>query len=132
MFKERASARHEVAIDAKIMSPDLSSCIACVINDVSDGGARITIADGLNLADRIYLWQAETGTTIECQVRWRKADSAGVQFADPNAPAGRALTRICTPPSQRVMPMPLRSPRVSITVPSPAAAARFMAETCGR
>ena len=130
MFKERASARHDVTIEAKIMSPDLASCIPCAINDVSDGGARITIAEGLNLADRIYLWQAETGTTIECQVRWRKPGSAGLQFADPDAPAVRALTRICTPPSHRVMPMPLRSPRISVTVPSPAAAARFMAEAC--
>ena len=42
------------------MSPDLASCIACVINDVSDSRARIAIAEGTNLADRIYLWQAET------------------------------------------------------------------------
>jgi hypothetical protein len=60
MFQERAAPRHEVAIENKIMSPDLTSCIACVINDVSDGGARIFIAEGTNLADRIYLWQAET------------------------------------------------------------------------
>ncbi len=130
MFQERATPRHEVLVEAKIMSPDLASCIACVINEVSDGGARITIAEEVKLAGSVYLWQAETGTTIECQVNWRKPGSVGLQFARPNAPAVRALTRICTPLSQRVLPMPLRFPRVSITVPSPAAAARFMVEAC--
>lgn len=108
------------------MSPDLVSRIECTIKDVSDGGALVATGDGVHVPDRVYLWQAETGATIECQVRWRRPGVAGLKFSDLNAPAVRALSRICTPMSQRVLR--LHAPRRSVMVSSPAAAARFLAE----
>jgi hypothetical protein len=128
MFQERASPRREVAIEGKLMSPDLATEIECVIKDVSEGGALVATGDGVNVPDRVYLWQAETRATIECQVRWRKPGLAGLKFSDPKAPAVRALTRICSPASQQILPLPRHAPRRSVMVPSPAAAARFRAE----
>ena len=128
MLQERAYTRYEVAIEGQMMSPDLASCIDCVIRDVSEGGARVGIGEGVEVPDRVYLWQPQTGATIECQVRWRTPGLAGLKFAEPNAAAVRSLTRICTPASQQVLP--LHAPRRSVVVPSPAAAARFLAEAC--
>ena len=110
IFQERAYIRHEVAIAGKILSPDLSSCVECVVQDVSEGGALVTLDAETGLPDRVYLWQAETGASIPCDVRWQKMKRAGLRFADPNAPAVRALTRICLPPSSRIEPMRLRLP----------------------
>ena len=128
MFQQCASERHAVVIAGKIMWPDLTEFLGCVIQDVSDGGARVAVQEAVDLPDRIYLWQEQTGTIIECDVRWRKPGMAGLKFADANAPAVRTLTRICTPASQRVLP--LHPPRRSVMVPSPAAATRYLAEAC--
>jgi hypothetical protein len=128
MFQERASDRYEVVIEGKIMSPDLADCLGCVIRNVSDGGALVAIDEGVDVPDRIYLWQQETGTTIACEVRWRKPGHVGLKFADPHAPAVRALTRICTPASRQLRPLPVYAPRRSVTMPSPAASARYLAE----
>jgi len=124
MFKERAFARHEVSIDGKILSPNLANCVNCAIKDVSDGGALIAIGEDAELSDRVYLWQAQTGTTLECEVRWRKPGLVGLKFADSDAPAVRALTRICKPNSRHVVPSHFS--RRSITMRSPAAAARMI------
>jgi hypothetical protein len=128
MFQQRASERHAVVITGKIVSPDLTEFLGCVIQDISDGGVRVAVEAGVDLPDRIYLWQEQTGTIIECEVRWRRPGMAGLKFADANAPAVRALTRICTPASQQALP--LYPPRRSVMVPSPAAAARYLAEAC--
>lgn len=126
MFQERTFSRYEVAIQGKIMSPDLAHSFGCVIKDVSEGGALVAIENGAEVPDRIYLWQKQTGTIIECQVRWRKPGLAGLKFADANAPAVRALTRICTSAARPALPV--RVPRRSMMMPSPAAAARYLAE----
>jgi hypothetical protein len=126
MFQERTFSRYEVAIQGKIMSPDLADCLGCVIKDVSDGGALVAIDNGAEVPDRIYLWQEQTGTIIECQVRWRKPRLAGLKFADANAPAVRALARICASAARPALPV--RVPRRSMMMPSPAAAARYLAE----
>jgi hypothetical protein len=128
MFQQRASERHGVVIAGKIMSPKLTDFLGCVIQDISDGGARVAVEEGMELPDRVYLWQEQTGTIIECEVRWRKPGVAGLKFADANAPAVRALTRICTPGAPQVLP--LHKPRRSVMVPSPAASARYLAEAC--
>lgn len=126
MFQERTFSRYEVAIQGKIMSPDLAHSFGCVIKNVSEGGALVAIENGAEVPDRIYLWQEQTGTIIECQVRWRKPGLAGLKFADANAPAVRALTRICTSAARPALPV--RVPRRSMMMPSPAAAARYLAE----
>jgi hypothetical protein len=128
MFQERASNRNEVAIEGKIMSPDLADCLGCVIKNVSGGGALVAIDEGVDIPDRIYLWQQPTGPTIAGEVRWRQPGHGGLKFADPHAPAVRALTRICTPVSRQVQPLPVYAPRRSVTMPSPSAAARYLAE----
>jgi hypothetical protein len=127
MLQQPSSPRQQVAIDAKILSPDLAGCIDCVVKDVSDGGALVGLPEDQDLPDRVYLWQAEAGQTIACEVRWRKPQLAGLRFIDRDAPAVRALNRMALPAAQRVVALPLSRPRKAITVPSPAAAARLMA-----
>ncbi len=107
MLRERAHTRQQVSIGAKVLAPDLTSCADCVIKDVSPGGALISVRGEAQVPDRIYLWQAQTETSLECEVRWRKLNLIGLQFVAPEDLQVRALLRACSPPAQ-----PLVMPRL--------------------
>ena len=70
-------------IDAKIAAPDMSSCVDCVMMDISEGGALVSAGrNAAAIPDRVYLWQSKTGTVFECEVRWRKLNLIGLKFID--------------------------------------------------
>jgi hypothetical protein len=83
----RVYTRHQVKIDGKIMSPDLSCFSDCVIKDISEGGAMVTTPTAVALPDRVYLYQERTKTVFECEVRWRKLNLIGLRFIDATARA---------------------------------------------
>lgn len=99
MLRERAHTRQQVSIAAKVLAPDLSKCVDCMINDVSAGGALISLRGDARVPDRIYLWQAQTGTNLECEVRWRKLNLIGLKFTAPYKPEVHVLLRACSPPA---------------------------------
>lgn len=82
MLNNRAFPRHQVRINGKILSPDGSHTVDCVVKDISEGGALVNVPPNMMLPSRVYLWQAETGTLFECDVRWRKLDLVGLHFID--------------------------------------------------
>lgn len=97
MRDNRASPRHQVRINGKILSPDGSCTVDCVVKDISEGGALVNVRSNVVLGSRVYLWQAETGTLFECDVRWRKLDHVGLHFIDIASRAKvRALIDRCT------------------------------------
>jgi hypothetical protein len=105
---ERAHVRQQVSVEAKVFAPDLSSCVDCMINDVSPGGALVSLRSDARVPDRIYLWQAQTGTNLECEVRWRKLNLIGLKFMAPESPQVRALIKACLPPAQIIAFVPVR------------------------
>lgn len=96
MRDNRALARHQVQIDGKIVSPDISCCVECVVKDISEGGALVsTRGNAPAVPDRVYLWQSQTGTIFECEVRWRKRNLLGLKFIDVCGRAkGRAVIEL--------------------------------------
>lgn len=98
MLRDRAHARKQVSIEAKVLSPDLSECVDCIVNDVSEGGALISLRSDARVPDRIYLWQARTQTSLECEVRWRRLNLVGLKFIAPESVEARALMKVCSPP----------------------------------
>ena len=80
----RAFVRQQVHIDAKIAAPDMSSCVDCVVVDISENGALVSASrNAAAIPDRVYLWQSKTGIVFECEVRWRKLNLVGLRFVDP-------------------------------------------------
>jgi hypothetical protein len=79
----RSYERQAVHIEGKIASPDMSACVACVVLNISDGGALVSLCRNTSpIPDRVYLWQAKTGTVFECEIRWRKLNFIGLRFVD--------------------------------------------------
>lgn len=86
-YRERAHQRHVVAVEAKLLSPDMSRCIDCVIRDISEGGALVTVRGEAVVPARVYLWQATAEAMVECEVRWNKLNLIGLKFLEEGAQA---------------------------------------------
>ena len=77
---KRKARRHRLRRDAWVML-DASQRCACVITNISDRGAHISIADSEALPDSFVLLLAENGATRRrCRVIWRKPREVGIKF----------------------------------------------------
>lgn len=54
----------------------------CVVNDLSNGGVKISGVIVNEVPDHFTLRIAGDSKTRKCHVLWRKADSLGVEFTD--------------------------------------------------
>jgi hypothetical protein len=67
----------------------------CVIEDVSDGGARLLVDDVSAIPDRFRLLMSPTARTYrECRVCWRRPGPRriGLQFVKKSATASQCVT----------------------------------------
>jgi len=55
---------------------------SCKILDLSEGGARIGVANVEVLPITVALFESMNNNIYECQIRWRKPSEAGLQFLD--------------------------------------------------
>ena len=77
---KRKARRHRLRRDAWIMLEAGQRC-ECVITNISDRGAHISIADSNALPDSFVLLLAENGATRRrCRVIWRKPREVGIKF----------------------------------------------------
>ena len=96
MDDRRATPRHKVDLGGKLLFPDASRIVDCRVVDMTEDGARIKFAAGLDVPDRAYLWELKTNMVFECNVRWRKAGSIGVSFQTCNRVMRQAIVEACT------------------------------------
>jgi CheY-like chemotaxis protein len=96
--------------------------IPCVLRDLSEGGARLQVAQSSAVPDTFELIVELDGLEVPCQVVWRKVTEVGVAFLDkPNhvspkrvqivnqtGPVGKATLR--RPPSGQPTPPAARMP----------------------
>ena len=54
--------------------------IPCVVRDISEGGARLQVAQGSAIPDTFELIIELDGLEVPCQIAWRKAYEVGVSF----------------------------------------------------
>jgi PilZ domain-containing protein len=77
---KRKARRHRLRRDAWVMLDAGQRC-ECVITNISDRGAHISIADSEALPDSFILLLAENGATRRrCRVIWRKPREVGIKF----------------------------------------------------
>ena len=77
---KRKARRHRLRRDAWVMLDAGQRC-ECVITNISDRGAHISIADSEALPDSFVLLLAENGATRRrCRVIWRKPREVGIKF----------------------------------------------------
>jgi hypothetical protein len=78
MLDRRALPRHLVDFKARLVLVDGSRVVDCCILDMTPDGARIAV--GVEIPDRVYLWELQTNMVFECSVRWREGKEAGIYF----------------------------------------------------
>jgi hypothetical protein len=81
--EQRSSPRRLVLLSALIVSPDFERVIACRVEDVSRGGARLHVSEWLLLPRQFWLIAMQSGLAYPARTVWRRFPSAGVALSDP-------------------------------------------------
>jgi len=99
MDNRRSHPRHEVRIPGKLILADGARTLDCLILDVSESGARVSVGVEMDLPEKVYLWQSAADTVFDCEVRWREAKYVGLRFVDTCGRQKRkALLGVADPP----------------------------------
>lgn len=81
--EQRKKPRREFHYNARIVADKDAPPIACMISDISEGGARIALAREVELPDMLVLLLTESGAARrQCRVIWRDGATIGVKFPD--------------------------------------------------
>jgi hypothetical protein len=78
----RAFLRHQVRKNGKILFTDQPFFVECIIRNISEDGALLSLLVSVPLPQDILLWEEKTGRLYECRTRWRKNHMVGVHFTD--------------------------------------------------
>jgi PilZ domain len=94
MAERRKNFRVEWNSSAKIYDCDGKWELACVVKDLSNGGAKITTAPVGDIPDEFMLrFIRGVRGKRKCKVLWRTRDALGVEFTDQIAVAERGVKR---------------------------------------
>ncbi len=86
MIERRDVARRRVCLGGLIETAAFLPEIACTIRNVSITGARIRIAEGSILPERVTLRVPIRGECREARIVWREGDAVGLHFESPSKP----------------------------------------------
>ena len=81
--EQRSSPRQLVSLSALIVSSDFERMVACRIEDISEGGARLNAADWPLLPRQFWLIAMPSGLAYPATTVWRRFPNVGVTL---NAP----------------------------------------------
>jgi len=83
----RGVRRTKVLRNAKIIVPQRSPVIHCTVQNLTDGGACLKVANTYGLPETFELTFEHGRTRRACRVVWRTSDMVGVTFQDEAAAA---------------------------------------------
>lgn len=78
--ERRAHAREVTLRRGRVLAPDSVLGCACLIRDVSEGGARVELASGWTPRDRLVLIDLVAGRGYEGSVVWRRKQEIGLSL----------------------------------------------------
>ncbi|MFN3685304.1 PilZ domain-containing protein [Salinarimonas sp.] len=95
----RVAPRHRVLIAGTIRYAGGIGTASCVVRNLSETGAKLTLSESLNLPTHFDLAIAQKNAVHRCELRWRRGEEAGVAFLDASAsaPAAAPAPPIATP-----------------------------------
>lgn len=79
--EHRSGHRRRMLKEAKIVTRHGHSTVDCVVRDMSPGGARLKVEDGLSVPASFELLLVSEEARVPAQVVWRKAREIGIRFA---------------------------------------------------
>lgn len=84
--EKRRQIRSSATLDAFISTDAQGARLTpCTVRDFSETGARLECATARSLPERLVLTIPGRSEIREALVRWRKADSLGVEFVEAQA-----------------------------------------------
>lgn len=80
---KRRAKRRDMHYPVSIESLTDGTITACVIQDISETGARLGLKDAVEVPDEFILRLAgQRAASRHCMVVWRETDSIGVRFVE--------------------------------------------------
>ena len=79
--KKRAAARKRVLFGGKIVYGDGAFTADCVIRDLSESGAKITLGHRVSIPTDVYFIDLKSGVAYSALVAWRRAPNFGLRFS---------------------------------------------------
>jgi hypothetical protein len=80
MNNRRTAERTRVLRNAKILVPSVSSVVHCTVQNITSGGACLTLANTYGLPTTFELTFEHGRTRRTCHVVWHTSDRLGVAF----------------------------------------------------
>jgi PilZ domain len=80
---ERRHARRRMLKSGLICFNARSSSLPCTVRDISDNGAKLTVADPFAVPAEFELYIELDGLLVSCAIAWRRATAIGVFFTSP-------------------------------------------------
>jgi hypothetical protein len=81
-LEARGEGRKRTLLGAKVVSRDGIYSCDCMIREISDSGARISISSSIIIASPFFLIDHQSQIMFEAKVVWRNASQAGLKFVD--------------------------------------------------
>jgi two-component system chemotaxis response regulator CheY len=82
MTNRRRLVRHRMVKHGQIAYGEGAHTVDCLIRDLSEGGARIQVANAQDLPSELVLSFDDGGAPRPCMVRWRQSKALGIEFID--------------------------------------------------
>lgn len=76
----RRAHRRRTLKEGRIVFANQSMVFDCTIRDLTDFGARLKLETTMDVPDEFLLYLVHLRQRIKSQVRWRTADTLGVEF----------------------------------------------------
>ena len=99
MIEQRVVPRNRTLLPARISFNGGQTTLDTVVRDLSEGGARLKVSQGVTLPELFRLHLTKTDEWRQARLCWRRGDLIGVRFETPRhapdeRPAGAAAQRI--------------------------------------
>ena len=79
----RTAPRRRVLLSALIVDSELNGVVACRVDNVSEGGARLSAPGSLLLPPTFWLIAQKAALAYEAKTLWRRFPAAGVSLGPP-------------------------------------------------
>ena len=80
---QRQRPRRRVLKEGKAIFGQAHSIVDCIIDNESEGGAHIRIANSQGVPQEFYLVEASRGVIHRAEIAWRTTTSIGVKLLGP-------------------------------------------------
>jgi hypothetical protein len=78
--EHRVAIRHRTFLKGKVQFNNRQLNIDCLVRDLSDTGARISVTQAVMLPQSFDLFLPHRDQTLHCRLSWRRGDEVGVRF----------------------------------------------------